>query len=367
MRLLGSVHFGFACVLLALAAGCERAPSAGGPLEVEVRFGEVGSNPGQFSYPRCLGSDGKSLWVIDKMARVQSLSPEGECLGGWRMPEWENGKPTGITVWTPPAGGPTRVFIPDTHYHRVMIYDPAGMSPPEGLNQGRGTLLGSFGSYGEAEGQFIYLTDVAVLPTPDGRGIARLYVSEYGGNDRISAFRPTPGQAPGMETEFQFEFAFGRFGSGDAPDPVEFNRPQSIEIDPETGELVATDACNHRIGVFTPEGRLVRWIGGRARAGREVGQMSYPYGLVLLGDRTAMVAEFGSNRVQRFDLVTGESLGVYGEAGRHAGQLASPWAVCLEGERVFVLDSGNNRLQAFERPSPKRRVGASGDRGKGPG
>ncbi|MCC6950556.1 MAG: hypothetical protein IT433_03825 [Phycisphaerales bacterium] len=366
MRQLGSVYIGSACVLLALA-GCERAPSAGGPLEVEVRFGEVGANPGQFSYPRCLDSDGEALWVIDKMARVQKLSPEGDCLGGWRMPEWENGKPTGITVWTPPAGGPTRVIIPDTHYHRVMIYDPAGMSPPGGLNEGRGTLLGTFGSYGEGEGQFIYLTDVAVMPTHDGKGIARLYVSEYGGHDRISAFRPRPGQAPGMEAEFEFEFAFGRFGSGEAADPVEFNRPQSIEIEPETGELIVTDACNHRIGVFTPGGQLVRWIGGRARAGREVGQMSYPYGLVLLGDRTAMVAEFGSNRVQRFDLVTGESLGVFGEAGRRAGQLASPWGLCLEGSRVFVLDSGNNRLQAFERPAGKRHVGAPGDRGKGPG
>jgi len=352
-------------VCLGLAGCGQQAPSPG-PLDLVTHFGEVGAAPGQFSYPRCLTSDGSHLWVIDKMARVQELTAEGECVGGWRMPEWENGKPTGITIWTPPAGGPTRVIIPDTHYHRVMIYDPAGVSRPDDLIDGRGTVLAQFGSYGEGDSQFIYLTDVAVLPTKDGKGIARLYVSEYGGHDRISVFEPEPGEPPGRETKFRFSFAFGRFGSGDQPEPVEFNRPQSMEIDLGAGELVVTDACNHRLGRFTLDGKLITWIGGRGAAGRGVGQMSFPYGLALLGDRTALVAEFGNNRVQRFDLETGQSLGVYGEAGRRPGQLASPWAVSVSGDVVYVLDSGNNRVQAFRRPSPVRHVRAPGAPG-GPG
>jgi DNA-binding beta-propeller fold protein YncE len=335
---------------------------------VRVSFGEVGSDPGQFSYPRCLDHDQSALWVIDKMARVQRLDPvTGQCLGGWRMPEWENGKPTGITVWAPPAGGKTRVFIPDTHYHRVMIYDPRGAAAPDRALESRGTLLASFGQYGEGDGQFIYLTDVAVLPTPDGRGIGRLYVSEYGGHDRISVFEPAPGQPPNEETAFVFKFSFGKFGDGASPESVEFNRPQSIEIDAGAKELVVTDACNHRIGRFTYEGTLVKWIGGREQAGKAPGQMSYPYGLALLGDGTAIVAEFGNNRVQRFDLATGQGLGVYGEPGRLRGQLASPWAVCAFGREVFVLDSGNNRVQSFARPSAHRRAADASSPGGGHG
>lgn len=347
--------------------GCGGSDPAGGPLDVRVVFGEVGPGPGQFSYPRCLDVDGGALWVIDKMARVQKLDARtGRCLGGWRMPEWENGKPTGITVWTPPAGGATRVFVADTHYHRVMVYDPAGMSPPDAMLEGRGKPVAQFGSYGEGDGQFIYLTDVAVLPTADGRGIARLYVSEYGGHDRISVFEPAAGEAAGDERAFEFRFAFGRHGTGEQSEPVEFSRPQSMEIDPARRELVVTDACNHRIGRFTLDGVLIAWVGSRERAGREAGCLAYPYGLTLLGDGTALVAEFGNNRVQRWDLLTGESLGVYGQPGRERGQLASPWAVTAGAEDVYVLDSGNNRVQAFERPRQKRHAGGVGSSG-GPG
>lgn len=331
-----------ACGLVASCGG----PPQGGPLDTNVMFGEVGDSPGQFSYPRCIDTQGRFVWIIDKLARVQKLDPRtGECLGGWRMPDWENGKPIGITVWAPPAGGGARVFIPDTHYHRVMIYDPEGLASPNELMDSHGKLLCSFGSYGEGDGQFIYPTDIAVLPTADGTGVKRLYVGEYGGHDRINVFEPAPGQPAGEETQFLYRFSFGKFGSGPG---VEFNRPQSIEIDPQRGELVITDACNHRLGRFTLDGELIAWIGGGI--GKGPGQMQYPYGLVLLGGRRAMVAEFGGNRVQVFDLDAGTSLGVYGQAGRSEGQLASPWGVAVWDKSVLVLDSGNNRVQGFSKP-----------------
>jgi len=60
------------------------------------------------------------------------------------------------------------------------------------------------------------------------------------------------------------------------------------------------------------------------------------------------VAEFGNNRVQRFDR-QGRGLDVWGEPGRLPGQLAYPWGVALgRDRRVYVLDSGNNRVQVVE-------------------
>lgn len=334
-------------------AGCGGKPPRGGPLNVSVAFGEVGDSPGQFSYPRCIDATKTDVWVIDKLARVQRVDVKtGRTTGGWRMPAWGNGKPTGITVWTPPAGGPARVIIPDTHYHRVMIYDPEGAAPPEHMADAPGRLIASFGSYGEEDGQFIYPTDVAVLPTEDGRGIQRLYVVEYGGHDRVSVFEPAQGEQRGQEAKFVFRFDFGRFGDGQG---AEFNRPQSIEIDPARRELVLTDACNHRVGRFTLDGEIIAWIGGGI--GKGPGQMQYPYGLELLEGGKALVAEFGGNRVQMFDLVTGGSLGIFGQAGRNEGQLASPWGLAVAGRTVLVLDSGNNRVQGFD--SPGGRVAAS--------
>jgi DNA-binding beta-propeller fold protein YncE len=282
------------------------------------------------------------------------------------MPEWALGKPTGITVWKPVDGDDSdiHVFVADTHYHRVMVYrvgeHPAreGLGPADdGMRWGpRVTLVDSFGEYGTQPGQFTYPTDVGVLPTADGKAIQRLYVTEYGGADRVSVFER------GGDGRWSCTFTFGQFGKGEAPVPVEFSRPQSIEVDARRSELIIADACNHRIGRFTYEGRLVAWIGGPDRVGPEPGQFAYPYGLSLVGDGTALVAEFGNNRVQRIDLDSGASLGTYGRAGREPGRLATPWAVTAMGQTAFVLDSGNNRVIGFRTPTGGRHAAAAGRR-----
>jgi len=84
-------------------------------------------------------------------------------------------------------------------------------------------------------------------------------------------------------------------------------------------------------------------------AGRGVGELTYPYGLVMLDDGTIMVAEFGNNRIQHFDH-QGRSLGVLGRIGRNQGELQYPWGVATYGDQIFVLDSGNNRVQVIRKP-----------------
>lgn len=341
----------------AAVAGCSDRPSQAGPLRASITFGEVGPFPGQFSYPRAMDSGAGSLWVVDKLARVQRLSGDGRPQGEWRMPELDLGKPTGITVWDPdPArADDDTVFIADTHYHRVMVYG-TGAARADGGVAPEAFLVTRFGRYGEGDGEFIYPTDVAVLPGPGG-AVERLYVSEYGGNDRISIYEPDG-------DGYVFRGSFGRFGSGPG---VEFNRPQSIALDLSRRELVVADACNHRLGRFTLSGELVAWLGG---PGDEPGRYKYPYGLALLGDGTALVTEFGGCRVQRIDLDTGAGLAVYGERGRGTGQLASPWGVALLDGKVYVLDSGNNRVYGFDRPRAARgrpavaTPGPTGEEGK---
>jgi hypothetical protein len=337
--------------LVALLGACDDTPSDSAPRRINatVTLGGLGDTPGRFGYPRCIDHDDEALWVIDKTARVQRIDPAtGRALALWRMPEWDLGKPTGFCV----APGPDEqgrwcdhlLYVADTHYHRVMIYRPpaAGRDPATGAFP-EPTLVASFGSYGNGPGQFYYPTDVAVLLGADGKSVERIYVSEYGGNDRVSAFDP----------KFNFLFSFGREGMGKDPAAIEFNRPQSIVIRPKSDgskELVVTDAANHRLGRFTLDGKLIAWIGTAGEFGRKPGQFYYPYGLALLPDSTALVTEFGGARVQRIDLDTGRSLGVWGEPGREAGQIQAPWAVTVFKGQAFVLDSANNRVMGFALP-----------------
>ncbi len=267
---------------------------------------DTGSGAGQVVYPRAIAYSAAddTFFVVDRMARVQQLDRDGNAIGGWQMPKWEKGKPVGLTV--SPDG---LLYVPDTHYHRVVVYRPDG------------TVVREWGSYGKGPGQFIYVTDVALAD--DGR----VFVSEYGDNDRVQVF----------DREGNYLYEFGALGFGDG----EFSRPQSIVI--VDGLLYVTDACNHRIAVFTLDGQWVRNLGG---TGSAPGEYRFPYGLESDAQGNLIVTEFGNNRVQRIDRQTGAALGVWGEGGRAPGQLAYPWASAVDRRgRVVIVDSGNNRLQ----------------------
>ena len=281
------------------------------PLRPSITFGVAGQSLGQFNYPRAIDVDEANhyVYVVDKQARVQRFGFDGVPQLEWRMPEYENGKPTGVSV--APDG---RVFVPDTHYFRVICYDKDGHE------------LMRFGEYGTDPGQFIYVTDIAF--GPDGR----IYVSEYGGNDRVQVF----------DANGKYLFQFGTFGEGDA----QFNRPQAIAFNAQQTELFVADACNHRIVVVDPNGNVLRRFG---KSGIGPGDLMYPYGIEVLDDGTILVAEFGNNRLQRFD-AGGRCLGVYGRTGRGEGELHHPWSVAHAGGQTFVLDSGNNRVQVVNTP-----------------
>jgi DNA-binding beta-propeller fold protein YncE len=318
-------------------------------------IGETGVSPGQFSYPRCVDSDGSTLWVIDKLARVQRIDPKsGRAVAQWRVPKYDNGKPTGVTVWTP-AKTPDQplVFIADTHEHRVLVYDPGAVV--EGKFEGHApALVANFGTYGTEADQFIYTTDVAVLASADGNRIARLYVGEYGGNDRIMMYEPVDPQYTTRFPELKLVRMVGSMGSSPTRENVQFARPQSLAIDLDRRELLVADACNHRIGRFTLDMELLAWYGSPESAGEAPGAFNYPYGVIALGDGSTLVAEFGNCRLQRIDLATGQSLGILGRRGRGAGELATPWAMAMTGDVVYVLDSGNNRIFTIARPTGTR-------------
>jgi DNA-binding beta-propeller fold protein YncE len=300
------------CCSALLCSGCggSNEPGAAGP---ELIFGRTGAGPGEFNYPRAAAfSPDVRLYVVDKGGRVQCLDADGAFLLDWKLPAIEQGKPTGIGI-----GPDGRVFLADTHYGRVLIYDRAGH------------LVYTLGEPGTGPGQFLLPTDVAI----DADGT--IYVSEYGGNDRISKFAP--------------DYRFLLDSGGKSAGPGKLERPQSIWIAPDHTFWVA-DACNHRICRFSPDGDF---LGAFGRAGSAPGELRFPYNIAMLSDGTLVVAEYGNNRVQRFT-VYGESLGTWGTAGRHPGQLAYPWALAVApDDRVFVVDSGSNRVQVIDGASSR--------------
>ncbi|MBA3273932.1 MAG: hypothetical protein H0T11_08700 [Chthoniobacterales bacterium] len=260
-------------------------------------------------YPRALDYAPKddSWFVIDRSAVVQHIDRKGKVLTEWHMPQSQTGKPVGVTV-----GPDGNVYVPDTHYHRVIIYDA------------KGNEIRRWGSQGTQPGQFIYPTDIAF----DAKG--NVFVSEYGDNDRVQVFTP----------DGTFLYEFGSFGDGEG----QFSRPESMVIDGD--DVYITDECNHRLAVFKTDGTWVRNMGG---PGAGLGEFRFPKGLAMDSDGQLIVCEFGNNRVQLIDKKTGKGLKLWGTGGHDEGQLAYPWGVAVDKEdRIVAVDAGNNRLQVFE-------------------
>lgn len=298
-----------ACLVGAgVLAGCERAAKEKAALPGAIWL-ETGNAPGQVVYPRAIAFDRVNDWffVVDRQAHVQRFDRDGKYLSGWMMPDFRQGKPVGLSV-----GPDGNLWVPDTHYHRVMVYSPTGAE------------VRRFGSRGMGEGEFVYPTDIVF----DAKG-ERVFVSEYGDNDRVQVFT----------REGKFLYQFGSYGQKAG----QFSRPQSMVIVGE--ELYLTDACNHRLQVFTLDGKFVRVMG---KVGDGPGEFRFPYGLETDGEGNLIVTEFGNNRIQKVSR-EGKSLGMWGTSGHLVGELAYPWASALDNQgRLIIVDSGNNRLQVIE-------------------
>ena len=277
------------------------------PVPVVGQTGLPGRSPGRFDMPRGIASDGHGgVYVVDKSARVQHVDAGDRVELWWMMPDYDNGKPTGISVV--PGG---RIAVADTHEYRVSVFDESGQ------------LERTFGEYGTDPGQFIYPTDIVVDEA------SQWYVSEYGGNDRIQV----------LDSAATPLRVLGGPGSG----PGEFRRPQSMDFSVDGQVLWVADSCNHRVqGIDPNTGEQVAELG--------TGWLRYPYGVAALPDETVVVSEFGGHRLSRWS-PAGDRLGAWGGWGRGLGRLSMPWGITYDPstDEIQLLDTGNARILRIPR------------------
>lgn len=295
-----------------LLAGCVPAdhPSKAGlsdPLFSRVEIiGARGSALGLFNKPRSVAVDGQdNLYVVDMTGRVQKFSAQGEFLFSWQLPQTELGKPKGMGTDT---NG--NIIVVEPHYQRVNHFTPAG------------ALVEQWGRRGTNVGELILPRAVAVNSRGD------VLVSEYTTVDRVQGFRGA-GRQPFL--------CFGRHGAGDG----EFNRPEGLGLGPDD-RLYVADSCNHRIQIFSQDGRWLKTYGG---PGRGLGELSYPYDVRVDREGRQYVCEFGNSRIQVFD-PQNQPIEIIGGPGLEPGRFNNPWSIALDSKgNLYVADSGNHRVQ----------------------
>ncbi len=142
--------------------------------------------------------------------------------------------------------------------------------------------------------------------------------------------------------------------------PGQFNNPRAVTVGPD-GEIYVADSGNHRIQVFSPDGRPLRQFGSMCKLidrnlgcqGDGRGQFNEPWGIAVSADGSIFVADTWNSRIQKFGR-NGNFIQMWGNFESTGGELGKPNA--LYGPRslvigkdgnLYVMDTGNKRVQVF--------------------
>ena len=133
--------------------------------------------------------------------------------------------------------------------------------------------------------------------------------------------------------------------------------PEGVAVAPD-GRVIVTNTRAATLGVFR-DGKLERSVGGH---GAKDGEFSNPHDVEAAADGSVYVVDSGNNRVQVFDAALRHraSFGA-------ALQLSGPKYLAFDGDRIWLADENNHRLLLLDRAHRLLGVLGTGQRGRGPG
>jgi len=301
-------------------------------------FASSGSGNGQLSAPGEAAVDGAGdIWVADSANnRVEEFSRTGKFMTRFGIKGSAPGQllePQGVAV-----GPDGDLWIADTGNGRIEKFTPGG------------EYLAEMGE-GE-EGTLVWKQDPISRPVGiavDGEG--HIWVADPGDHrvERMNEANDTfHGHLGG---------SFERLGLPLIEPEKEFVNPTGIAVGPE-GAIWVVDATRNWLVEIQKE-KLIEGVWNYATrlrgqgTGSGEGQMNEPYAVAVKPLGNLMVAERGNNRVQELS-PRGEYLTAFGTKGSGSGQMTGPQGVALQttGGALYVIDSGDNRVERWGQPVP---------------
>lgn len=135
---------------------------------------------------------------------------------------------------------------------------------------------------------------------------------------------------------------------GQGAAPGQFNEPWGIAVD--DAYVYVADTWNHRIQKFTLDGELVTTfgqLGMLAELGPDSGGYFFgPRSIALLSDDRLAITDTGNHRIQIFDR-DGNFLSSAGSQGPQPGQVNEPVGLAAHDGAVYLADTWNARVQLF--------------------
>ncbi|MEH7253358.1 6-bladed beta-propeller [Neobacillus niacini] len=132
-------------------------------------------------------------------------------------------------------------------------------------------------------------------------------------------------------------FKFGKEGSKEG----EFKFPYGIAGD-KAGKIYVADMYNGNISIFDSKGKFIKYFEDKDKL------LNSPGGLRIF-DEKLFVTDIKANKLYVFKL-NGEKVMEIGGAGVEEGKFIAPNAVTVDhDDQIYITDSGNNRVQVFDK------------------
>ena len=329
----------------AIVAG-SRHPQVASPSHYDqvegVYVASIGGGPdvGHFNYPRGIAVDRTgTVYVADtRYSRIQVFDSHGSFLFTWGTFGDAPGqfrRPSALAL-----DAALNVYVADADSNRVQVFTRAGV------------FLRQWGSNGSGAGQFLQPAGIAV------NAAGHVYVADTY-NYRIQVFANdgtflrswgSKGTAPG-----QFHDPKALDGTGPGPEGIAVDR---------NGLVYVTDPWNHRVQVFTSDGRYLReWRHLPGPCGQfttpaaialcKRGYLNAPSGIAVDRNGNVIVVNEGLSSplggffIQKFT-ANDEFVRMWGTDGFGPGQFEAPAGVAVDEDgNFYVADRGNNRVQKF--------------------
>jgi tripartite motif-containing protein 71 len=277
-----------------------------------MAWGDYGSGPGQFSYPRGVAANESEVIVSDDdNHRVERFNAEGafEAQAGTQGDgPSQFAFPYGVAL---DAAGD--VYVADDSNDRVVKLSPQLQ------------FAGTWGSFGSKPGQLAFPRALASDPAGD------TYVADTA-NDRIEVFNP--------DGDYLRTIGISAYGPG------LLTAPRGLAIDP-TGQLLVADTDGNRIEQFASGSDA--YTGQWTLAGGHAAGFYYPQGIGIDPRGSVYVADVGNERLVRL-WGDGTYLGEIGGPAELGGaQLAGAGSVAVssESDLTYVADTNHNRVLVY--------------------
>ena len=122
-----------------------------------------------------------------------------------------------------------------------------------------------------------------------------------------------------------------------------FNEPWGVAVN-ANDEIAVTDQSNHRVQIFSSEGKFLRSFG---KKGDNEGEFNNPRGISFHYNGDIFVADCCNHRIQIFS-GKGEFVGSFGGKGNVYSQLDIPPGLSVDSEgNIIVADAGNKLIKIF--------------------